>query len=249
MLQVKIKNTSNNPLPKYESLGAAGMDIYAHLPEAITLQPFERKLIPTGLYIELPKGYEAQLRMRSSWALKRGLILPNAPATIDADYRGEIQLILCNISQEPQTILPNDRLAQMVVAKHETVQWQAVEELNETQRGEGGFGSTDKPKDIESVKTETPLTWELMNSYVNQGILNETTKQAGSRCYEIIYTLPNGLELHSDFIINNNTSNFKYLYGFNELIEVRTKEQLDRLLTLSYKEILDAFKIDFVKAE
>ena len=142
MIQIRIVNKSSNALPKYATIGAAGMDIYANLTEAIVLKPFERKLIPTGLHIELPQGYEAQLRMRSSWALKRGLILPNAPATIDSDYRGEIQLIVANISQEEQTILPNDRLAQMVIAKYEKISWIAVNSLSDTTRGEGGFGST-----------------------------------------------------------------------------------------------------------
>ena len=141
-LEVKIVNRSNNPLPGYATADAAGMDIHAFIDEAIVLQPFERKLIPTGLYIELPKGYEAQLRARSGNALKKGLILPNAPATIDADYRGEIGVILANISQEAQTILPGDRIAQMVIAKHEQVQWEMVDNLKNTHRGEGGFGST-----------------------------------------------------------------------------------------------------------
>lgn len=141
-MRVKIINQSNNPLPAYATSGAAGMDIHAFLSEPITIAPFERQLIPTGLYIELPEGFEAQIRMRSSWALKRGLILPNAPATIDADYRGHIQVILANISKEVQTIMPGDRIAQMVIAKYEKVAWEAVEVLGDTERGIGGFGST-----------------------------------------------------------------------------------------------------------
>ncbi len=141
-MRVKIINQSNNPLPAYATSGAAGMDIHAFLSEPITIEPFERQLIPTGLYIELPEGFEAQIRMRSSWALKRGLILPNAPATIDADYRGHIQVILANISKEVQTIMPGDRIAQMVIAKYEKVAWEAVEVLGDTERGIGGFGST-----------------------------------------------------------------------------------------------------------
>ncbi|MGB1205065.1 MAG: dUTP diphosphatase [Chitinophagales bacterium] len=144
MIQIKIINKSSNRLPNYATIGSAGMDIYANLTAAIVLKPLERTLIPTGLYIALPQGYEAQLRMRSSWALKRGLILPNAPATIDSDYRGEIQLIVANISDAEQTILPNDRIAQMVVAKYEKVEWVAANTLSDTTRGEGGFGSTDK---------------------------------------------------------------------------------------------------------
>ena len=142
MIKVKIVNKSNNVTPQYATAGAAGMDIHAHLETPITIEPFGRVLIPTGLYIELPLGYEAQLRMRSSWALKRGLILPNAPATIDADYRGEIKIIVANISQQSQTILPNDRLAQMVIARHEKVEWLLVDNLSDTKRGSGGFGST-----------------------------------------------------------------------------------------------------------
>ena len=142
MINIRIVNKSTNALPDYATIGSAGMDIYANLTEAVILQPFDRQLIPTGLYIALPQGYEAQLRMRSSWALKRGLILPNAPATIDSDYRGEIKIIVANISQETQTILPNDRLAQMVIAKYEKISWIAVNALSDTTRGEGGFGST-----------------------------------------------------------------------------------------------------------
>ncbi|QQS30465.1 MAG: dUTP diphosphatase [Sphingobacteriales bacterium] len=141
-LQVKIINQSNNPLPAYATADSAGMDVYAYLVEPVVLQPFDRVLIPTGLYIELPKGYEAQLRARSGNALKKGLILPNAPATIDADYRGEIGVIMANISRETQTIMPGDRIAQMVIAKHEQVEWELTTNLNNTHRGEGGFGST-----------------------------------------------------------------------------------------------------------
>lgn len=141
-LQVKIVNTSGNPLPAYATHGAAGMDVHAHLSEPLVLHPFERALVPTGLFIELPHGYEAQLRARSGNALKKGLILPNAPATIDADYRGEIGVILANISKETQTIMPGERIAQMVIARHEQVQWLPVTVLENTERGEGGFGST-----------------------------------------------------------------------------------------------------------
>ena len=143
-MKVKIINKSNNPLPRYESAQAAGMDIRCNISEAITLQPLERKLIPTGLYIELPVGYEAQIRPRSGLALKRGLTVLNTPGTIDADYRGEIKVLLINLSQEAFEIKDSERIAQMVVSKHETVEWQLVESLNETQRGEGGFGHTGK---------------------------------------------------------------------------------------------------------
>ena len=142
MLQIKIINHSNNPLPAYESKAAAGMDLRAFINEPITLKPLERKLIPTGLFIELPIGYEAQVRPRSGLALKRGLTVINSPGTIDADYRGEIGVPMINLSDEHQTINNADRIAQMIVAKHETVDWQAVEAITETERGAGGFGSS-----------------------------------------------------------------------------------------------------------
>ena len=137
---LKIINKSNNPLPKYESEQAAGMDIRCNIAEAITLQPMERKLIPTGLYIELPAGFEAQIRPRSGLALKRGLTVLNTPGTIDADYRGEVGVILINLSGEPQTIEPGERICQMVIAKHEQPELVEVKELSETERGAGGFG-------------------------------------------------------------------------------------------------------------
>jgi dUTP pyrophosphatase len=137
---LKIINKSNNPLPRYESAQAAGMDIRCHLAEPVTLQPLERKLLPTGLYIELPIGYEAQIRPRSGLALKRGLTVLNTPGTIDADYRGEIGVILINLSNEPQTIEPGERICQMVIAKHEQPELLQVQVLSETQRGAGGFG-------------------------------------------------------------------------------------------------------------
>ena len=137
---LKIINKSNNPLPKYESAQAAGMDIRCNIAEAVTLQPMERKLIPTGLFIELPAGYEAQIRPRSGLALKRGLTVLNTPGTIDADYRGEVGVILVNLSGEGQTIEPGDRICQMVRAKHETPEIVEVSELSDTERGAGGFG-------------------------------------------------------------------------------------------------------------
>jgi dUTP pyrophosphatase len=139
-MTIKIINKSNNPLPRYESAQAAGMDIRCHLAEPVTLQPLERKLLPTGLYIELPIGYEAQIRPRSGLALKRGLTVLNTPGTIDADYRGEIGVILINLSNEPQTIEPGERICQMVIAKHEQPELLQVQVLSETQRGAGGFG-------------------------------------------------------------------------------------------------------------
>lgn len=139
-MTIKIINRSANPLPKYESAQAAGMDIRCSLTEAVTLQPLERKLLPTGLYLELPVGYEAQIRPRSGLALKRGLTVLNTPGTIDADYRGEIGVILINLSNEVQTIEPGERICQMVIAHHETPEVIEVEELGSTERGAGGFG-------------------------------------------------------------------------------------------------------------
>lgn len=137
---VRIINRSRNPLPKYESAQAAGMDIRCSITEPITLQPLERKLFPTGLYIELPVGYEAQIRPRSGLALKKGITVLNTPGTIDADYRGEIGIILINLSSEPVTIENGERICQMVIARHEQAELIEVEELGQTERGEGGFG-------------------------------------------------------------------------------------------------------------
>ncbi len=142
MLSVKIINQSENPLPHYQTEDAAGMDLHAHLPATVTLQPLERQLIPTGIYIELPPGYEAQIRPRSGLAYRHGITVLNSPGTIDADYRGEIKVLLVNLSNQAFAIQPGDRIAQMVVAAHEQVAWQAVETLGETIRGTGGYGST-----------------------------------------------------------------------------------------------------------
>lgn len=143
-MKVKIINHSNNPLPHYATTGSAGMDLRAHLTTAIVLQPLERRVIPTGLFIELPQGYEAQVRPRSGLALKKGLSIPNAPGTIDSDYRGEIGVIVINLSNIPVTIEPTERIAQLVIAKHETIEWQPVQELTDSERGTGGYGSTGK---------------------------------------------------------------------------------------------------------
>lgn len=140
MVRINIINKSQNQLPKYESEQAAGMDLRCNLTEAVTLQPLERKLFPTGLYIELPKGYEAQIRPRSGLALKRGITVLNTPGTIDADYRGEIGIILVNLSSEPVTIENGERICQMVIAKHEQAELTEVEILGTTERGVGGFG-------------------------------------------------------------------------------------------------------------
>ncbi|MFB6457573.1 dUTP diphosphatase [Chitinophaga sp. Hz27] len=141
---VKIINKSGNELPAYATADAAGMDLRAHLETALTLQPMERTLVPTGLFMELPSGYEAQIRPRSGLAIKQGLTLLNTPGTIDADYRGEVKIIMINLSTEPQTIQPGDRIAQMVVAPFVQATIQPVEILSTTDRGTGGFGHTGK---------------------------------------------------------------------------------------------------------
>ena len=141
-MKIKIINKSHHPMPAYATPQSAGMDIRANLTAPVELKPLERKLIPTGLYIALPEGYEAQLRPRSGLALKHGLTLLNAPGTIDADYRGEIGVILVNLSAEPFTIADGERICQMVITTHAHVEWEAVETLNETERGAGGFGHT-----------------------------------------------------------------------------------------------------------
>lgn len=141
-MNVKIINKSTNDLPQYETAGSAGMDLRANLAEPVTLQSLERKLIPTGLFIELPMGYEAQIRPRSGLSYKKGLSLPNTPGTIDSDYRGELKVIMINLSPEPQTIIHGERIAQMVIAKYEQAILNEVEVLSDTKRGTGGFGST-----------------------------------------------------------------------------------------------------------
>lgn len=143
-MKLKIINNSTNPLPSYATESAAGMDIRANLDKVVTLESLERTLIPTGLYIELPKGYEAQLRPRSGLALKQGITLLNSPGTIDADYRGEIGVIVVNLSKETVTIEHGERICQMVIAKYEHVMIQEVSMLSETDRGAGGFGHTGK---------------------------------------------------------------------------------------------------------
>lgn len=141
---VRIVNESLYPLPEYATSGSAGMDLRANNQEVIVLEPLQRTLVPTGLYIELPQGFEAQIRPRSGLAIKQGITCLNSPGTIDADYRGEIKVILINLSQESQVIYPGDRIAQMVVQQVAQVQWQQVEVLTATSRNEGGFGHTGK---------------------------------------------------------------------------------------------------------
>jgi dUTP pyrophosphatase len=141
-MKVKIVNKSKHPLPDYSTQSSAGMDLRANIEAALVLEPFERKLIPTGLFIQLPQGYEAQIRPRSGLALKKGLTVLNSPGTIDSDYRGEIGIIIANMSNQNTIIEDGERICQMVIAKHETISWQLVSELEESARGEGGFGHT-----------------------------------------------------------------------------------------------------------
>ena len=143
-MKVKIVNHSPFDLPAYATALSAGMDLRANLEQPLVLGTLERALVPTGLHIELPAGYEAQIRPRSGLAAKHGISIVNAPGTIDADYRGEIKVVLVNLSKEPFTVNPGERIAQMVVARHEKVEWEAVETLEESLRGSGGFGSTGK---------------------------------------------------------------------------------------------------------
>ncbi len=141
-MKVKIVNLSKHQLPEYSTLFSAGMDLYANLEKPLTLKPGDRILISTGLYIELPIGFEAQIRPRSGLAMKKGITVLNSPGTIDADYRGEIGIILINLSKEPFVINDGERICQMVVSKHERVEWEVAEQLNSTIRGSGGFGHT-----------------------------------------------------------------------------------------------------------
>ena len=143
-MKVKVINRSANDLPRYETPFSAGMDVRADLSEPVILKPLERTLVPTGLYVELPEGYEMQIRPRSGLAIKHGLTLLNTPGTIDADYRGEIKVIVANLSSEPYELKPGERIAQMVVSQFTQVEWEPVEELSPTERGAGGFGHTGK---------------------------------------------------------------------------------------------------------
>jgi len=143
-MNIKIINKSEHPLPQYETAHAAGMDLRASISEDITLKPLQRLLVPTGLFMELPVGYEAQIRPRSGLAYKHGISIVNSPGTIDADYRGELKVLLVNLLDTEFKIVNGDRIAQMVVAKHETVEWAPVDVLGETARGEGGYGHTGK---------------------------------------------------------------------------------------------------------
>ena len=144
MVTIKIVNKGSQPLPKYETEQSAGMDLRANIENPILIQPLNRKLIPTGLHIALPKGYEAQIRPRSGLALKKGITVLNTPGTIDSDYRGDIGVILINLSKEDYVVQPGERIAQMVINQFEQCIFEVVESLDETKRGEGGFGSTGK---------------------------------------------------------------------------------------------------------
>ena len=143
-IKVKVINQSSNPLPEYTTDGAAGMDVRANLEKSVVLQSMERFLVPTGLFIELPAGYEAQIRPRSGLAIKHGITCLNSPGTIDSDYRGEVKVILINLSKDEQTIHPGDRIAQMIVSSVEQVKWKLVKKIKATKRDEGGFGHTGK---------------------------------------------------------------------------------------------------------
>ena len=139
---IKIVNKSSNPLPEYATIHSAGLDLRADIPEPVVLNPLQRMLVPTGLFIELPEGYEAQVRPRSGLAAKSGISVVNTPGTIDPDYRGEIKVILINLSDSPFTLNPGERIAQMVIARFEHIRWDQVEVLSDTDRGAGGFGHT-----------------------------------------------------------------------------------------------------------
>lgn len=141
-MQVKVINRSKFPLPQYETIGSAGMDVRANIEEPITLKPLERVLVKTGLFVEIPLGYEIQVRPRSGLAFKQGITVLNSPGTIDADYRGEIGVLLVNLSSETFVVEDGDRVAQLVLAAHEQAQWQSVDQLEQSDRGQGGFGST-----------------------------------------------------------------------------------------------------------
>jgi dUTP pyrophosphatase len=143
-MKIKVINHSKHPLPEYQTALAAGLDLRANLEEPVSLDPLERKLIGTGLFLELPAGFEAQIRPRSGLAFKYGLSVLNTPGTVDADYRGEIKVLLVNLSNETFVVEDGERIAQMVIAKHEQIQWDAAESLSETERGSGGYGSTGK---------------------------------------------------------------------------------------------------------
>jgi dUTP pyrophosphatase len=143
-MKIRIVNKGKHSLPSYETVHSAGMELRANLNGGITLQPMERVLIPTGLFIELPEGFEAQVRPRSGLAIKKGISVLNSPGTIDADYRGEVMVILVNLSGEPYTVADGERIAQMIITRHEKAEWQPVDELEATRRGTGGFGHTGK---------------------------------------------------------------------------------------------------------
>ena len=143
-MKVKVINRSKNQLPAYETAQSAGLDVKADISEAVTIQPLERAIIPTGLYMELPNGYEMQVRPRSGMAAKYGITVLNSPGTIDANYQGEVKIILANVSNQSYTLEPGERIAQLVIAKYEQLEWCEAEELSQTDRGTGGFGSTGK---------------------------------------------------------------------------------------------------------
>ena len=186
MKEIKIINKSKHDLPNYQTTGSAGMDLTASLTEPIILKPMERKLIPTGIFIALPSGLEAQIRSRSGMAFKRGLSVVNGIGTIDSDYRGEIMVALINLDQHDQTIVDGDRIAQMVIAKYETISWNQVETLDETERGAGGFNSTgtNKEEKIVDSKLNTKNLTEMLGDYskylskeIDKSKIDDTEKQ------------------------------------------------------------------------
>lgn len=144
MIQIKVVNQSANPLPEHQTTASAGVDLRANLAESMVLKPMERALVPTGLFIELPEGYEAQIRPRSGLAYKHGITVLNSPGTIDSDYRGEIKVLIINLGQDAFTIEHGERIAQMVIAAHEQIEWKLTQQLNDSSRSTGGFGSTGK---------------------------------------------------------------------------------------------------------
>lgn len=191
MEEIKIINKSNNKLPKYETPMSAGLDLAAYIPDggSIVIAPGERRLIPTGLHIALPQGYEAQIRPRSGLALKKGITVLNSPGTIDADYRGEIGVLLINLGQEPFEIKGGDRIAQMVIAKHERIKFELVETLDETERGEGGFGHTDAQERIRYAVLSATKIKELSEGRtsrcLNLSILHELIQKIIAKGFEV----------------------------------------------------------------
>lgn len=223
-IRVQIINKSAYPLPEYQTALAAGMDVRANIGEAITLAPMERKVIPTGLFAAIPEGYEIQVRPRSGLAAKRGLTVLNAPGTIDADYRGEIGVILSNVSSESQTVEPGERIAQLVLARHERIEWETVDTLPETERGEGGFGSTGTGC---TKNCSHPAVFEFCPKTSKDQSINVN-------CFHINHIRENG-EPESELFVNN----FQPLLIFDSDIVTTTrfKKMRDVLYNIGDSEI------------